>query len=742
MHRLVIVATLLLTGLACVEEATQPSEDEKNEVEDPRCFGSNAAAALESEPDVHAVWMRVREAGAAMDRDTFAACYAPEPSLPRVEYDALAADYLDSIDAELMLRDEQLELLAQNGFVVLDHIQHPSFEGAYSKIYDADLPVLVTSDSLLYALHRSFDSILQRLEDELLQVELAQLLEQMHAELPTLELPPELEPAARDLDVYLAVARSLLSGSFVHTHGGNETDQQLDAILEATEARVPAQLELFGVSTIYDYSQFEPRGHYVEGLERYFQAMVWLGRTELPLITYPGGVAQLERRGVEAAVLLGELLDHGAGVHWNTIESVLRPLVGEPDSMSPATLDAFRLDAELDNLQALVDIDDASLQTVLTSGRYGVQRILSQIVYTEIGDPQYQLPQVFALFGQRFAIDSYVFNAVTYDRIVDPETGAKTPRMLPHEFDVAFALGSNTAGELLGEELDDYAYQGILHGLRFLIDGHEEDFWRESIYNGWLHAIRALDDPAERAEYPAAMRTEAWARKTLNTQLAAWAELRHDTIAYTKQSYSGGVSCEYPQAYVEPVPSFYARMRELARQGQALSDSLAAAGHPMPEVAAYFDHMADVMLRLERIAGKELDGVALDDDDWQFLRATIEAEKVGCSDDVLFNGWYGQLLFDPEDHGDFHPTIADVHTAPTDADGNEVGWVLHAATGYARYMVFTVEDCSGTRAYVGPVSTFHRKRTDGYQRLDDDAWRSELWSERPSPPQWTQAFAR
>lgn len=740
-RRIASIGALLLT--ACVMDTPEPADASEVE-DDPRCFGSNAAAVLESEPDERAAWSRVHEVGAAMDRATFARCYAPEPNLAQLPYDPLAADYLDEISARLWMRDDQTQLLAQNGFVVLNHIEHRSFETAYSRIYDGDLPVLITSDSLLYALHRSFDSILQDLEDDVLEPELELLLEQLHGELAVLELPPELEPAARELDVYLAVARSLLSRRAVPTHGGDETDQRVEAIREAVAARQPMTIELFGAVSMHDFSQYEPRGHYIEGLEEYFQTMIWLGRTELPLVIHHNGDGdgtRVARLGVEATVLLGELLDRGGREHWDRIESVLRPMLGEPDSMSVVTLDAFRRDAGLDDLDALVRADDAALQAVLDSGQYGVQRILSQIVYTGIDDPQYEPPQVFALFGQRFAIDSYVLHATSYDRIVDPTSGQKTRRMLPHEFDIAFALGSNVAGELLADELEQYDYQSVLHDLRFLIDAHGDDFWRESIYNGWLHAIRALDEPTEQAEYPAAMRTEAWAHKTLETQLASWAELRHDTIAYTKQSYSGGISCEYPQAYVEPVPSFYARMGELARQGQALADSLIADGH-VPRIAAYFEHMADVMARLERIAGKQLDGVALDDDEWHFLRATIEAEEVGCGDDIAYNGWYGQLLYDREEHGDFSPTIADVHTAPTDAHGKPVGWVLHAATGFSRYMVFTVEDCSGVRAYVGPVSTFHRRLTEGYQRLDDNTWATELWDERPAPPAWTQTFAR
>jgi len=34
--------------------------------------------------------------------------------------------------------------------------------------------------------------------------------------------------------------------------------------------------------------------------------------------------------------------------------------------------------------------------------------------------------------------------------------------------------------------------------------------------------------------------------KTLNTQLASWTELRHDTVLYAKQPYTASVLCSYP----------------------------------------------------------------------------------------------------------------------------------------------------------------------------------------------------
>ena len=41
------------------------------------------------------------------------------------------------------------------------------------------------------------------------------------------------------------------------------------------------------------------------------------------------------------------------------------------------------------------------------------------------------------------------------------------------------------------------------------------------------------------AKYPEAMSTRAWAMKTLNTQLASWTQLRHDTIPLRQTALHG-----------------------------------------------------------------------------------------------------------------------------------------------------------------------------------------------------------
>jgi hypothetical protein len=114
-----------------------------------------------------------------------------------------------------------------------------------------------------------------------------------------------------------------------------------------------------------------------------------------------------------------------------------------------------------------------------------------------------------------------------------------------------------------------------------------------------------------------------------------------------------------------------------------------------------------------------------------FVNETVKVQPIcgGASS----SGWYSKLFFNTNPT-EFSPTIADVHTQPTDEGGNPVGRVLHVGTGYARLMVLTANTCTGPRVYVGPVSSYHEEITQNFQRLDDATWSSACWFRRRRPP--------
>lgn len=89
----------------------------------------------------------------------------------------------------------------------------------------------------------------------------------------------------------------------------------------------------------------------------------------------------------------------------------------------------------------------------------------------------------------------------------------------------------------------------------------------------------------------------------------------------------------------------------------------------------------------------------------------IDPEHEGvCGEPPRYVGWYTRLPF--EQANEFDPTIADVHTQPTEVGGAEVGRVLHVGTGASRASVLTIDTCEGPRAYVGLVFAYHEVGTE------------------------------
>jgi hypothetical protein len=150
--------------------------------------------------------------------------------------DPLTAKGLDRVQgSSLALTANERAALGSRGFVTTDRKRYPSFVYGYQTIYTEDLPVYVSADSILYAVHSSFDAILKTLENEALVPALDRLLAGMQSALRE-GAGSNISAAARvDADLYVAVARSLLSDSFIapspaempSRHGGSSTARRL-----------------------------------------------------------------------------------------------------------------------------------------------------------------------------------------------------------------------------------------------------------------------------------------------------------------------------------------------------------------------------------------------------------------------------------------------------------------------------------------------------------------------------------
>jgi hypothetical protein len=145
----------------------------------------------------------------------------------------------------------------------------------------------------------------------------------------------------------------------------------------------------------------------------------------------------------------------------------------------------------------------------------------------------------------------------------------------------------------------------------------------------------------------------------------------------------------------------------------------------------YFAHLGEVAAMLEEMATQQAQGTPFTAAQMAFVNQTVVLQQ-GCGSPASASGWYPGLFYNTNSIT-FSPTIADVHTQPTDEAGNDVGRVLHVGTGNARLMVLTANTCTGPRAYAGLASSYFEEVTEDWQRLDDPTW-AKRFSATGTPP--------
>jgi hypothetical protein len=706
--------------------------------------------------EVPELWARLRVAG---------------PNDEPLRFDPRSVPYFDDIARKLALTPAEREIFRRQGFVSLDQRQRYSMGSAYYAIYTRDLPVLVTTDSILHAWHRSFDTALKQLEVAYFVPTLDSVLaraSEANAKAAAVTHDRVLLESLKDVDLYFTVARNLIAGTLPPAGGAPKPPSSSAA---AASLAVPPWLgdarsveELLGKiaalkvesdenpTAIYggrrpvDWSQFRPRGHYTESfaLQSYFRCMIWLGRPDLGWNLGPRTTrfvdTQRERRDALLAVLA---LDRsGAATQLANVTRIVDFLVGRPDNVTPSDVHDALEAAAFGRLDDVLDAKRlARFDAALANEGARAQQIRSQVVVSPSNDAPAPLPLVFQIFGQRFALDGFLLANLVYDQIV--YRTKKQERMLPSGLDVMAALGNDSATRLLKAELEHWHYASNLLAARRTVESLPAEAWSATAYAGWLAALRMLDDQPEEGAFPHVMRREAWRHKELRTALASWTELRHDTVLYVKQSYTASPMCEYPTGYVEPYPAFFARMAELAADlGQRLaaalprnvsSASASDAEQACSTASAFFANFAVQMRELGALAHKELRQEPFTREEREFLKQTLD-ERGGGSGGPHYTGWYPRLFYATQPMT-WTPVVTDVHTDPSDDK------VLEEGTGDVQFLVAAIDNGPHRAAYVGPAYSYYEFTSSTAKRLTDPEWQARIESGNlPEPPAFTRDF--
>jgi hypothetical protein len=347
------------------------------------------------------------------------------------------------------------------------------------------------------------------------------------------------------------------------------------------------------------------------------------------------------------------------------------------------------------------------------------------------GDLFGEAPKGWRLFGQRFVLDSSWTDRLTGGGIFSVKDPGVS-RTMARGLDVAASLGSRKAYEALAGEREDYpSYAKELDRIRAEVAGMGEKDWNATFYTRYLDIdARILAFDVGSGFY--FTQKPLWDIKALQTGQAAWAELRHDTILYVKQSYaekSGGGDREptwrtrpfdRPIHYVEPnLPFFYA----LAGTVEGALPLLEKNGFLTPFFLEKFQDFYAVAGRLSGIVELEAADRPISTEDNEFIvsvpsllaRIVLPAPGGGYMEDL------DQLKM---------ALVADVHT---DADA---GAVLEVATGRPLKLYVALNDGQGgKRIAVGFGYSYYEFEHPMSDRLNDEQWKAFIYDERTTKAQ-------
>jgi len=707
---------------------------------------------------------------------------------------------------KISLGTNALELLEKNGFVVIDNLFNPKEEDItrpYKTLKDREIPIFITSDSLLHFYHIQFDETLRQIEEREFYDKIWEISQELlddSVEKYNLAAGDLKEAAKRNV-AYFGVGLSLLQpkedqlckddrkcedpGLASAFFKKEDLAKYTFEVPSFVKDKVEKELELiekhegFSDSPIFiyreDYSQYIPRGHYTrnEKLKNYFKALMWYGRMSMLLkgtdqvgpgescnnFPFCKAIISLHDAKIQTteACLMASKFAESKDLKdkWDRIYIVTAFYVGFSDDLGPyeylevlnsvfnGKFDPYNLtDENIGKLKAKL----AEYMSPKIYGGTGEAKLWPPFT-PEQADEVLEITKGFRLIGQRFIPDSYLFSNLVFpyvgmysgencDRTFTCEFSVVGPyKAFPRGLDTMALLESERAKELLiefgdteyegrDEKGNKISYETQFNKLKEEFDKFNEADWQKNLYWSWIYSLKALLKEFGKG-YPTFMQTKAWQDKELTTALASWAELRHDTILYAKQSYTMVPTVAPPPekpvvGYIEPVPEFYNRLLALTRMTTTGLDKM----NVLDEVAKNrLKNLEEILERLINLSKKELKNEELTQEDYDFIKN--------------FGDELNDVIAEVDEKAKKTTIIADVHTDIITSQ------VLEEGVGYVNLIVVAYKVPDGRILFgAGPVFSYYEFKHPMKDRLTDEKWQALLESQPPEKPEWVSNFSK
>ncbi|MEI7451707.1 MAG: DUF3160 domain-containing protein [Candidatus Falkowbacteria bacterium] len=640
--------------------------------------------------------------------------------------------------------------------------------------------VLVTPDTVLHSYHKYFELTLEQLEQHELSQALGNFLSGLHANLAVAvkNSSGEVKAHYQNVEAQIVLAQVLFENKNVakpdyftnpeDEQKYSEQDKTIDSLANAekilkkysndltpelitaikTDLTEIYAADKIGASPLFkpyddqiktDYTQFTPRSHYAKNstLRAYFRTMMYLGRSSY-LLNSNLGLADANLLVKQMNVKNGTSTPLAA---WEKITAVTGFYAGQSDDLSYHEYQDFVTSVLGTNNQSdAALIAPANLANLAANlDKLRKPKILSDVIVDEnIGaktkDDLLKQSLSFRVFGQKFSFDAWILNDLTAGQ---EKTEVKLPSM-PSALFVPAAFGDQSAKNYAGQFLQQSAnfnndelngFMGKLEQKTSDIKKVKDNEWFGSLGSSWLYILGSLTHDYGQ-NYPLYMQAKNFLSKQIQTFLGSYAELKHDTLLYAKQSYAemgaGGDDRPTPpvvKGFVEPNLEFWRRFNSLLdRTKQLFDDNKLFEGNAAADRLASFKTISTLYAK---IAEQELRGEVISEDDYETLRTTRLSFMAQPFEAV-----------DPSETSGQTALIADIHTDMIS------GQILYEATAKPYLMLAIVGNENSPRVAAGLVYN-HYELTDKIgTRLTDEAWRDQVYKNNNLPVKnfWYQSL--
>lgn len=651
--------------------------------------------------------------------------YEPRDVIAQVKPYSVKADLSNIENMSLFenLSKEQIDLLIKNNFVV-----NPSKEEQLFYIYEnneyVDIPSFITTDSVLQVYHIFYDYTLRTLENDKLLGLLEELTENMLRN--SIEIYNKLE----DKEMKEIQEKNI---AFFATAQLALDNELIEGIPEEAGRIALEELELinnhlgFNQSSLFspydlDYSQYTVRGHYTrsDDLARYFKAMMWYGQGPFPL--YKENVDRNTQQTLQALLITYSIYsDKESYDAWEMIYEPTNFFVGNSDDLNIYQYGdlLLKIYGDKPDLNKLNDKDKLD-EFYKEADKLPEPKIKAD--YTEVNYPS---GKQFRFMGQRYVLDADIIQQLVVPLV----------RPIPSGLDVMGVLGSERAKDIQLSKAENQLwekYPSELERLSNEFSKLEEEQWMKNMYQGWLWTLKGYLE-AFGEGYPSFMTNEAWIDKDLNTALGSWAELKHDTILYGKQSGAemGGGDYKELLGYVEPNIEVYEKLLWLTKFSR---ENLKARDMEIQSIDVKMEEFEGLLEFLINCSLKQLRNEELTRDEYErimYYGGVLEGLTSSFAGDGI--RWF-EITSDTDKN---MAVIADFHTIGPNSF--HPGGYMEAGVGPA-YEIYVVVPIGG-KLYLtkGAVFSYHEFASD--VRLTDETWQEMIKEDKqPNMPEWTNSF--